>query len=523
MTKGPLLAIPPVDLDQIPQELRETAHWLCYNRDKVPQIADASGRLASSTDPTTWRDFAQAAKCYRAATPAGTLGLGFVLARTDPWVFIDLDGCVDAATGEPNTTAKEILAHLRTYTERSPSGAGLHLLARGHVPETVSRRRGAYNGVGIEVYDCERYATVTGHHLESTPVGLLDVQDGVEWLLGKLAQEPGTGNGALHYLSLDDADDGGAPISPMDPRITDDDLLERIRRSGRGDKFRLLFDDGNYGAINPGWSASEAVQSLLCALAYWTRKDRERMDRLFRQSALYAGKWVVKWRRLGAQEIARACAQTADVYAGGIDMTGFVVVDGEDTSTPVTMAEVETGSNERNYEKSRGAWIAPEAYYGVLGQIARETEPYIEATSAPLLVNLIVASGIAMGRGPYLQVGAQRHRGVLQSVTVARTGHNKTDAYAPIMTLWSMVKSRWEQQQSSDTLDLTRRDPTRPDPVIFNGLSTGEGLLYAIRDASVNRKGEEVPGVLDKRLLVIEPEFAAVLKVMYRQDNILGV
>ncbi len=69
---------------------------------------------------------------------------------------------------------------------------------------------------------------------------------------------------------------------------------------------------------------------------------------------------------------------------------------------------------------------------------------------------------------------------------------------------------------------------------VQTGLSSGEGLIWAVRDPIMKRerikeKGsvryEEVeadPGVADKRLLVYEPEFANVLKQTERQGNTLS-
>ena len=52
---------------------------------------------------------------------------------------------------------------------------------------------------------------------------------------------------------------------------------------------------------------------------------------------------------------------------------------------------------------------------------------------------------------------------------------------------------------------------------ITAGLSSGEGLIYAVRDPLLDD-----PGVSDKRLLVIEPEFASPLRMMRREGNVLG-
>jgi hypothetical protein len=59
-----------------------------------------------------------------------------------------------------------------------------------------------------------------------------------------------------------------------------------------------------------------------------------------------------------------------------------------------------------------------------------------------------------------------------------------------------------------------------------NRLSSGEGLIHAVRDPTVRRdkEGEETledEGVTDKRLLALEPELAAALKVASRQGKIV--
>jgi hypothetical protein len=157
------------------------------------------------------------------------------------------------------------------------------------------------------------------------------------------------------------------------------------------------------------------------------------------------------------------------------------------------------------------------AYYGVCGQIAREIEPYIEADSAALLRNLITIAGVAMGRGPHLEVAAGQHTNEDVCV-VGDTGENKSDAVWPIERILGQMTEKAQQ----DGL------PLRPKQ--SNGCSTGEGLLNQVRDARTepqkNKGGgwDEVevdPGVWDKRLLVIEDEFSRLLTTMGRQDNTL--
>ena len=82
---------------------------------------------------------------------------------------------------------------------------------------------------------------------------------------------------------------------------------------------------------------------------------------------------------------------------------------------------------------------------------------------------------------------------------------------------------------------LSAQDETWRHSCIQSGLSSGEGLIWAVRDAifkteRAKEKGvvcdyQEVKvdaGVTDKRLLVIESEFASTLKVMAREGNTLS-
>jgi hypothetical protein len=89
----------------------------------------------------------------------------------------------------------------------------------------------------------------------------------------------------------------------------------------------------------------------------------------------------------------------------------------------------------------------------------------------------------------------------------------------------------------SDTFNLLRHvDPTWVDNRVLAGLSSGEGLIWAVRDEiekqePIRDKKKTITGyqtviadkgVADKRLLVIEPEFASVLRVAGRDGNTLS-
>lgn len=150
-----------VEAENIPNELKgrpQFVNW-CYEErgndiTKVP-YTPGTRRRASSTDLLTWRTFEEA---------LGGLdrydGIGFVFCSADPYVGVDLDGCVDPETGEVEAWAAQIVAELGSYTELSPSGKGVHIIARGELPEG-RRRKGR-----VEMYDQDRFFTMTGRVLE---------------------------------------------------------------------------------------------------------------------------------------------------------------------------------------------------------------------------------------------------------------------------------------------------------------------------------------------------------------------
>lgn len=92
-------------------------------------------------------------------------------------------------------------------------------------------------------------------------------------------------------------------------------------------------------------------------------------------------------------------------------------------------------------------------------------------------------------------------------------------------TSWGQVRRLYELADAEWTSERTA-----------GGLTSGEGLIYHVRDSQskqvpVKEKGkptgeyvEEVvdEGVVDKRLLVFEGEFAQVFKVMGREGNTLS-
>jgi len=159
--------------------------------------------------------------------------------------------------------------------------------------------------------------------------------------------------------------------------------------------------------------------------------------------------------------------------------------------------------------------LPAEALYGLPGDIVTAVAPYTEADPVGVLVNTLVAFGNIVGRGPGFLVENTRHHLNLYAVLVGPTGQGrKGQAWSTPRQLCRLVDERWIQDR------------------VVEGLSTGEGLIFAVRDpiyrVERDRKTGQTQDVLvdqgieDKRLLSIESEFSQVLKVGTREGNILS-
>ena len=99
--------------------------------------------------------------------------------------------------------------------------------------------------------------------------------------------------GAIRATGYDTTDDatGGADANVTPPGgdvdLSDRELLEKARDADNGDRFDALWRGDTAGYP----SHSEADMALCNLLAFWTGGDRQRMDRLFRESGLMRDKW----------------------------------------------------------------------------------------------------------------------------------------------------------------------------------------------------------------------------------------
>ena len=301
--------------------LRELPQWVCFRLvpnekkgkpDKIP-LNPKSGGGAKANDASTWGTFDEAAGFAdrHGLFTDRTGGIGFEFANGIAGVDLD-DVILPDGTLKPY--AQEIAETMKSYTELSPSGTGLHILFKLNVPlsEFGSRRRN--DELGIEMYDSGRYFTITGHvYGEAKPIAerTAEMKTVYEKYLAKSEK-----------TSEEETIKPQPPLLPVETskklpqgerlpseQLSDGDLWERMFTSEKGTDIRALYS-GDISRYGDDWSRADLA--LANYLAYWTGNDPYRMDSMFRQSGLIRPKWDEKHgaQTYGEMTIAEAIRAT---------------------------------------------------------------------------------------------------------------------------------------------------------------------------------------------------------------------
>lgn len=170
------------------------------------------------------------------------------------------------------------------------------------------------------------------------------------------------------------------------------------------------------------------------------------------------------------------------------------------------------GIASRSTEPAPWPILDPEARYGIFGEIVNLIEPQTEADPMAILLQAIVNFGATVGRGPHVRVEGDQHHAAVYAVVVGESSKaRKGTSAGRVKEIFTRVK-HW--------------------PGTVEGLSSGEGLKFHVRDAreeeQYDKKSKRTdtvlvdPGVSDKRLLVVESEFAQALRQTARSGNTLS-
>lgn len=162
-----------MNLNNIPKTLKELNQWVCTRGDsKVPRRAYIDS-AASSTDESTWSSFDMA----RSSVESGYNDyVGFVF-NDNGIIGIDIDDGYDE-DGLMSELAADIIGACQSYTEKSKSGRGFHILLKGELPF-----KGKNNLKGVEIYKTARYFIMTGDRLLYDAI--IDNQEAIDYIVDK--------------------------------------------------------------------------------------------------------------------------------------------------------------------------------------------------------------------------------------------------------------------------------------------------------------------------------------------------
>lgn len=302
-------------LSGIPAIIRQNGLFCCWKYEarsngkqaKVP-YSPRTGRRAAGT--SHYGTFSEAAAM--AVTDPSVEGIG--LGIFDGICGIDIDHCMKE-DGHLSSLAQEVIRIMDSYTEVSPSGTGVHIYFWAD-PETLGVTREEFQKrfymkatrLGLEVYlsgMTYRYLTITGDAIHYIPDDHMERTKQVMRILDSYMKRPSSDSCTNQENGI---------VSLPANLLSDAELIEKAKSNQRtGEEFTRLWA-GDWKGCYP--SQSEADYSLMRMLAFWTAKNKSRMDHLFRMSGLNREKYT---RREGYRNsLIETCIRSVQsVYTGG--------------------------------------------------------------------------------------------------------------------------------------------------------------------------------------------------------------
>lgn len=268
-----------------PDELKSLTQFVCWvGADKIPKNPH-TGNNAQSNNPSTWGTFEEAAE---ACEKFSFDGVGFMFSEKTGYFGVDLDHCIDNVD-----FCDEFVETLQSYAEVSKSGNGIHIICKGTLPDGA-RRRGA-----VEMYSTGRYFICTGNIYNQAYKKVVDCTESIKVLHSKYLPTNVPKAEVRKYVQID---------------LDDEEIIQKAMNCKTGYTFSSLYH-GNWEELGFP-SQSEADLAFCNMLAFWTGRNPDQMDRIFRSSGLMRAKWDKKRGSdtYGNITIGKACAACDDVY-----------------------------------------------------------------------------------------------------------------------------------------------------------------------------------------------------------------
>lgn len=266
-----------IQLETIPVWLRENGHFV-LRRGKIPYTR--YGRPANPTKPEDGCTAEEALAAWQKA-PGRYDGLGVMI--IPPLVGIDLDHVI-SEEGDLAQVAQSVLDTVNTYTEKSPSGAGLHLLGLAPGMNVDARHYLTKNSdTGIEIYFENRYFTFTGERFTGNEIR--EIGDSVHEILDIYMRR-----GTMSTEGDWDTSTEQKPDNRTEGEVAldADTIMERMRR---GKDWEIIEAQLSGEVFEAEGDISDDDLSLMNRLAFYSCRDARVMDHIYRTSGRYREKW----------------------------------------------------------------------------------------------------------------------------------------------------------------------------------------------------------------------------------------
>jgi predicted P-loop ATPase len=286
------------ELRRLPEAMKALPQWLVWRSEeyegdkkprKVPYYVTGAKRRGGQGDAEDRARLCSFERAMEALKSDRWTGLGFAFLPGDGLIGIDIDGAIDPETGEIKQHLADIIARCASYTERSPSGRGVHIIVAGECKTFKDNR------IGVEVFCGSQFFTCTGDRWDGTPESVEPISpetlEGLRTLVrgsrqqaapAQLPTDPttelrGRMEDALRYISPEGYHDWihvgmaiKAALGDMGFRLWDYWSSTGSKYPGQGDlaKKWATFDGNGVGegslfhlAKQGGWQPKKTVQS----------------------------------------------------------------------------------------------------------------------------------------------------------------------------------------------------------------------------------------------------------------------
>ena len=250
--------------------------WVVWNAEKaggrttkIPY--SITGKKASSTDESTWTTYEKA----KAASEFFS-GIGVVFTPDQTLLGIDIDHVVEdgKVIGEHAKAITKLIKEADSYTEISPSGTGLHIYLHLTGPLALEANRHS----PFEAYTSGRYFTFSevSFHGKPKEIRTISPKEALKLLtiIGYPWEKP---------EAITKKGENSNEVVVSTSLFTDEELLKRMFDSRNGADIKKLYQ-GDATAKEGDLSRTDAA--LLSHLAFWSRKDKEQMERIWLASPL---------------------------------------------------------------------------------------------------------------------------------------------------------------------------------------------------------------------------------------------